>query len=83
MPDKFTCSLFLEWSQTEFWLQSNGETLSIHSDKLGVYVPEERSVNDKQIYKHRDNKFYFYWINEYGGYWMVSKTHVRHDIVQL
>ena len=50
---------------------STGKTFSIHPNKLGLYIRENRLANGKVVYRHRDNYYHLYWINEYGGYWMV------------
>ena len=58
----------------KFRLFSTNETLFVHPDKLGLYIKEDRFTNGRALYRHVDNYFHFYWINEYGGYWMVKFT---------
>ena len=53
-------------------LYSSGKTSAIHSEKLGLYVKENRLVNGRLVFRHRYNFYHLYWINEYGGHWIVS-----------
>ena len=54
-----------------FWLRSSGKTISLHSNKLGLYIMQNRTTNERSVYRHHSNEFYFYYIVEYNGVWMV------------
>ena len=64
---------FIDSSCTKLALVSSGKASRLHSNNLGTYVKESRMLNGRSVYRHRDDSYFLYWINEFGGNWMVSR----------
>ena len=70
------CNLVSDSGCINIAIFSTGETLSVHPNKLGLFRKENRLTNGRVVYRHRDNYYHLYWINEYGGYWMVNNFEI-------